>query len=318
MINRYFKQLKTILVGFDILSFIIAFWMANEIRTFQIGAVLDKYTRNEYLVIGFISLIIIIFIFNYIGLYKMEVSYSREAFLVIKAITLSFTIIFGLSFFYRSGTFFTISRLFYSYLAFICLILTLINRGLFRKLIKYLGNIKPIQRNIVVVGCGVVGKTLIDALLMRPSVWRLSGYLDDCDSAGAYKNIHCLGKLSQLSEVVINKRINDVFICIPSAPRQVIKSLIQKCESLNINWRVVPNLYDLPIDIVHFDRLNNLPLVGPRATNIVGVNLLVKRIFDFIFSSLMIALVAPLMIVIAIAIKLSSPGPVLFRQVREN
>jgi exopolysaccharide biosynthesis polyprenyl glycosylphosphotransferase len=168
----------------------------------------------------------------------------------------------------------------------------------------------------LIVGCGVIGKTLIDELLLRPSVWRLAGYLDDHDDAGAYRNIPYLGKLDQLEKIVTIESITDIFIGIPSASRDIIKNLIRKCEFLNINWRVVPNLYDLPLVDVHFDRLDNLPLVGPKSTNIIGINYLTKRIFDFIMSSLMIILTWPLMAIIPIAIKLTSPGPVLFRQVR--
>jgi exopolysaccharide biosynthesis polyprenyl glycosylphosphotransferase len=311
MINRYFKQLKIILLCFDIASFILAFLLTNHMKP-----IWDPETRVEYFVIAVISIAVILYVFNNLGLYKIESNFIRESLIVIKGTVISFFVIFGLSFFYRSTHFFTISRLFFGYLVIIFLILTLINRWFFRKLMKSFGRIKPIQRNTLVVGCGEVGRTLIDALLMRPSVWRLAGFVDDNDNTKVYRAIPFLGSLRQLSEIIVQEDIADVFICMQSASREKIRSFIQKCDSLNVNWRVVPNLYGLPMDGVHFDRLHTVPLVGPKITNIVGINLLIKRTFDFVLSSLMIALTAPLMVAIAIAIKLTSPGPVLFRQER--
>jgi len=311
MLNSYFKQLKIILLGFDISSFIFAFWAANYIK-----GVWDPNTRTEYFILLLISIAVIIYVFNKLGLYKMESNIIHELFIVIKGIVIAFLVLFGLSFFYRSIHFFTISRLFFAYLAIIFLILTVINRWLFRILMKSFGRIKPIQRNTLVVGCGEVGQTLIDSLLMRPSVWRLAGFVDDNDNIKVYGTIPFLGKLPQLSEIINQEDIADVFICMQSASREIIRDLIQQCDALNVNWRVVPNLYGLPMEGVHFDKVHTVPLVGPASTNIVGINLLIKRTFDFVLSSLMIAMVAPIMVAIAAAIKLSSPGPVLFRQER--
>jgi exopolysaccharide biosynthesis polyprenyl glycosylphosphotransferase len=308
MIERYFHQLKIILLGFDILSFILAFFIANQIKNVWIGDL-----RDEYLHAMLIGIIVVIFIFYHIGLYKLSGHFLHESFLVIKGTAIAFLILLALSFFYRS---FTFSRLFFIYFSLFFLITTLMNRAIFRRLIKTLGSIKPIQRNTLIVGCGVIGKTLIDSLLARPSVWCLAGYLDDYDCTGTYEGIPCLGNLSQLEEVLSQRGITDVFIAIPSASRDLIKGLISKCESLNVNWRAVPDLYNLHVDNVHLDRLDTMPLVGAKATNIIGINQLIKRIFDLVLSSLMIISAAPLMPIIAIAIKLSSPGPVLFRQER--
>jgi exopolysaccharide biosynthesis polyprenyl glycosylphosphotransferase len=308
MIDRYFRQLKIILLGFDISSFVIAFFVANLIHPVWISG--QQYI---YLEAAFISLLIVLYVFQNYGLYRIPISFMRECFIIIKAIAIAFVIIAGLSFFYR---YFSFSRLFYSYFVIIFLIFTLINRWVFRKLSVSVGNIKPIRRNTLIVGCGVGGTTLINALRSRPSVWQLTGYLDDHSSNGSYQKIPYLGRLSQLEEIVTNKEITDVFIAIPSAPRSLIQGLISKCESFNLNWRVIPNLYDLSMDDVHIDRLDDLPLVGPKTTNIIGINQLIKRSFDFAFSSLALIFVSPFMAVTAVTIKFTSPGPVLFRQTR--
>lgn len=308
MIDKYFRQLKILLLGFDLLSFIIAFFLVDKALK-----VLIMNQRDAYVIIALFTLIVIIFVFHYFDLYKMTSSFLQETIILTKGVITAFLVILGLSFFYRG---FSFSRLFFVYLGIFFLLIALINRRFFREVIKLFGNIKPIQRNTLIVGCGVIGKTLIDELLLRPSVWRLAGYLDDHDDAGIYRTIPYLGKLDQLEEIVTQESITDIFVGIPSASREIIKNLIRKCEALNINWRVVPNLYDLPLVAVHFDRLDNLPLVGPKSTNIIGINYLSKRVFDFIMSSLMIFASWPIMAIIALAIKFTSTGPVLFRQER--
>jgi exopolysaccharide biosynthesis polyprenyl glycosylphosphotransferase len=308
MIERYFRQLKIILLLFDISSFFIAFFLANNIK-----GVLNSVSHDHYWNALFIGILFVTYIYYHIGLYNLDTDFVREFFLVVKGTVIAFSMLLALSFFYRS---FTFSRSFFIYFCTFFPVAILINRRIFRLLVQTLGNIRPIQRNTLIIGCGVIGKTLIDTLLSRPSVWHLAGYLDDHYLTGSYKDVSCLGNLSQLGEVVPQKSITDVFIAIPSASRGVIKGLISKCESLNISWRVVPSLYDLHVDNIHLDRLDTLPLVGPKATNIIGINQLIKRIFDFFFSSLIIMCAAPIMGVVAISIKLTSSGPILFRQVR--
>jgi exopolysaccharide biosynthesis polyprenyl glycosylphosphotransferase len=308
MIDKYFTQLKIILLGFDVFSFALAFFLANRVQV-----VWTVSRRKDYFLAAIVSIVVILYVFRYLGLYKMKNSFLQESLRVTKGTGIAFFIILGLSFFYR---YYAFSRLFFIYLAIFFLIISLINRGLFRRLIKFFGNIKPIQRITLIVGCGVTGKTLIDDLLLRPSVWRVAGFLDDDAAAGAYRDIPSLGPLSRLGETIAKDGITDVVIAIPSAPREVIKGLIANCDALNVNWRVVPNLYDLPLDDVHIDRLENLPLVGSKTTNIIGINQLIKRVFDLLLSSLIIAITLPFMAVIAIAIRLTSPGPALFRQER--
>jgi exopolysaccharide biosynthesis polyprenyl glycosylphosphotransferase len=78
----------------------------------------------------------------------------------------------------------------------------------------------------------------------------------------------------------------------------------------------VPDLFQLSLTQVDIDDLNGVPLIGTKSVSIKGWNLAVKRAIDVILSGLSLALLSPLMLIIAVLVKLESPGPAVFRQTR--
>jgi exopolysaccharide biosynthesis polyprenyl glycosylphosphotransferase len=78
----------------------------------------------------------------------------------------------------------------------------------------------------------------------------------------------------------------------------------------------VPDLYDVMLERMSVDHVGGLPLLGLRGSNIVGFNWALKRAFDVAVAALTLAVISPLFVLIAIAIKLTSRGPILYRQLR--
>ncbi len=92
--------------------------------------------------------------------------------------------------------------------------------------------------------------------------------------------------------------------------------MLRTCDQSAVRAQVVPDLFQLTKNQVYVEELNGIPLISTRDVSIQGWNLLVKRVFDLVFSLVGGILALPLCLLIAIAIKLDSPGPVLFKQTR--
>jgi exopolysaccharide biosynthesis polyprenyl glycosylphosphotransferase len=92
--------------------------------------------------------------------------------------------------------------------------------------------------------------------------------------------------------------------------------IIDHCATHAVEFRLVPDFYELSLDRVDVAYLHGVPLIGLREPSLSGVNRLLKRATDLAFASLVLAVLSPLLMLVAIAIKLDSPGPVLFRQLR--
>ncbi|MDQ7780021.1 MAG: sugar transferase, partial [Planctomycetota bacterium] len=128
--------------------------------------------------------------------------------------------------------------------------------------------------------------------------------------------LRLLGDVSGLKEIVSSRELDEVWIVMPNAPRQRLAAIVDQCLQLRISWRMVPDVYEMMFDWVKLDSIGGVPLLGVRVSNIVGLNALVKRVFDAVFGLVFLAIAAVPMLVISLLIKLTSPGPVLFMQKR--
>ncbi|MBI3272913.1 MAG: sugar transferase [Planctomycetes bacterium] len=125
-----------------------------------------------------------------------------------------------------------------------------------------------------------------------------------------------LGSADRLAVLIREHALDEVWIAMPSAERAVIKGLLDVCLEMRISWKIVPDLYAILVDWLKLDSLGGVPLLGMRRSNITGVNVLLKRLMDLALASVLLVLFGPLMLVVALLIKLTSPGPVLFKQKR--
>jgi exopolysaccharide biosynthesis polyprenyl glycosylphosphotransferase len=144
------------------------------------------------------------------------------------------------------------------------------------------------------------------------------GFLDDNPAKG-FTNIgpyRALGPVDNLAQVLENATVDDVIICLPWQSHRMIQRLLRTCEQSNVRAQVVPDLFQLTKNQVVVEELNGIPLVSTRDVSIQGWNFVIKRAFDLVASVVGGIVSLPLCALIAVAIKIDSPGPVLFTQMR--
>jgi exopolysaccharide biosynthesis polyprenyl glycosylphosphotransferase len=105
-------------------------------------------------------------------------------------------------------------------------------------------------------------------------------------------------------------------VALPWSNHQRILDILELCERLGVRARTVPDLFQLSLNRVDVEDLGGVPVIGLKAASIKGANLLVKRAMDVAIGCAMLLVAAPIMALVALAIKLDSPGPVIFRQRR--
>jgi exopolysaccharide biosynthesis polyprenyl glycosylphosphotransferase len=110
--------------------------------------------------------------------------------------------------------------------------------------------------------------------------------------------------------------VDEVLNAMPSASRDSVLEVLAECIRSRTKWKLVPDLYDLVLERLHIDDVGGVPLIGLRGNSIVGFNWAMKRAFDLAFAAAVLFLLSPVFVLIALAVKLTSQGPVLFRQVR--
>jgi exopolysaccharide biosynthesis polyprenyl glycosylphosphotransferase len=155
-------------------------------------------------------------------------------------------------------------------------------------------------------------------LLDEPAYYTVVGFIDDhpYGSSDAGNGARVLGNAEDLGEIVQVHDIDEILLAVADASIERQQELIGACMEIGVRWRLVPNLAGLLHERVEIDSVGGLPVVGLRGSRVVGYNWTLKRTFDVIVAAASGLLLAVPMIAIALAVKLNSPGPVLYRQTR--
>ena len=249
------------------------------------------------------------------GLYRPLPSPRREAIQILKVATVATMAVVAVSFFYRGYSYSRASVLIFYVLSIPILLGT-------RRLHRYVGGRlragPEAGRRVVIIGFGRIGRQLGRALLDDPAYYTLVGFLDDDPdrSSGDLQGVRVLGNTGDLRQVVEAHGIDEIIVAVPSASTERLQDLIGTCMEIGVRWRMVPNLADLLYERIELDSVGGLPVIGLRGSRVVGYNWTLKRAFDILVAAAAGLLLSPLMLAIALIIKLKSPGPVLYRQTR--
>ncbi len=177
------------------------------------------------------------------------------------------------------------------------------------------------RRSSIVIGGGPLGVKVAKALQSQGLLSHdFKGYFDDRqdDRLEEDARMHRLGSLRQVAAYIFAHGINEVYITLPLGSQPRIIQLLEEVQGTTASIYFVPDVFGISIVQGRLSDMNGLPVVGLCETPFTGINSLVKRVSDIVLSSLILILIAPVMLVIAAAVKLTSPGPVIFKQRRNG
>jgi lipopolysaccharide/colanic/teichoic acid biosynthesis glycosyltransferase len=125
-----------------------------------------------------------------------------------------------------------------------------------------------------------------------------------------------LGGLRDVPRLAQDYEVQEIVFALPPEGQSVLRSLVLDLQTVPANLRLVPDVFDLVFIRASVEEFEGIPLIGLREPAIDGLDRLVKRLFDLTLSGLLVLVLSPLMLAVALLIKLDTPGPVLFRQRR--
>ena len=175
-----------------------------------------------------------------------------------------------------------------------------------------------LQKVAVIAGANQLGRRLAEQLHDPMLGIRVAGYFDD-RGAGRLQNLAAeqnLGALPQLADYARAQRIDVIYIALPMASQPRILRLLEDLRDTTASIYFVPDIFVSDLIQARVDSLGGLPVVAVCESPFYGFNGLVKRVSDIVLSLFILAVISPLMLAIAIGVKLSSPGPILFKQRR--
>ncbi len=125
-----------------------------------------------------------------------------------------------------------------------------------------------------------------------------------------------LGEMSDVAAYCKDNKIDHVYIALPMASQPRILQLLDDLRDTTVSIYFLPDLFLYDMIQARIDSINGVPVVGVCESPFIGVNGIIKRISDILLSSIILILISPVLLALAIGVKLSSPGPVLFKQYR--
>lgn len=172
------------------------------------------------------------------------------------------------------------------------------------------------QRHIVIVGAEGLGEELTRRLLASPWIGlQVAGFFNA--GTGAPKpGVPVLGGLLDVADYVARERVDQVWIALPLKDQDKVESLLHALRHSLVDIRFVPDIFGFRLLNHSVTEVAGFPVMNLSATPMVGVNRLVKALEDRLLALLILLLISPLLLLIALGVKLSSPGPVLFKQKR--
>ncbi|MBC7700053.1 undecaprenyl-phosphate glucose phosphotransferase [Aquabacterium sp.] len=190
-----------------------------------------------------------------------------------------------------------------------------------KAILKHRASLPNARRRAIVVGAGPLGGKVARALQSNlDQGTEFVGYFDDrTDSRVLSEAVSMrLGGLRDVANYVYAHSIHEVYITLPLGSQPRIVELLEAVQGTTASLYFVPDVFGISIIQGRLQDMNGVPVVGICETPFTGTNELVKRVSDIILGSIIVVLISPILLGLAIAVKLSSPGPAIFRQKRNG
>jgi putative colanic acid biosysnthesis UDP-glucose lipid carrier transferase len=187
-----------------------------------------------------------------------------------------------------------------------------------RHLLLHVGVNHMEERRAVIIGANRLGFLLEERIAHQPLLRiKLLGFFEDRESGDrARRSDSLLGQVADVPEFVRICGVNVVYITLPVSPHPRILQLLDGLRDTVASVYFVPDLHALNIIQARVDVVHGMPMFSVYESPFFGVRSLAKRVSDIVLSTVMLIFATPVLLAVAIGVRRSSPGPILFRQRR--
>lgn len=298
-------------------SYIIA-WLLKFVSPFFEDSV--RSLSFEWYMLALIPLIPTYLILYYaFGLYTPKRVQGRrlEFSNVVKANTVGMLLFIGILFVVLKEINFSRSMLFLFY--FLNIFLDETVRMIIRYILRDIRKKGLNQKHILLVGYSRAAEEYIDRILQNPQWgYNVRGILDDNVKAGTtYKGIKVLGRIANLMVILPENRLDEIAITLGLSEYYRLEEIVALCEKSGVHTKFIPDYNNIIPTKPYTEDLLGLPVINIRYVPLTNTfNMVVKRLMDIGGSIFAIILFSPVMLLAAVLVKLTSPGPLIYKQER--
>ena len=311
--HQLFFNLVQILLDAGTLTFAYA---VAVILKLQLGAFTFTVTQYFYNSVWMVTLGITVYYLMDAYSPMRSRSFDKEVKILTKAHAAAIVAIFSTQFLLNDHQY---SRMISLVFAFFGLFLVLLQRFCVRRSLRYLRKNGYNLKHLLIIGSGPLGSEFARRVDTHSDFgYHIVGFLDD--ETGQPHNVanKMLGGCNLLPTILESHTIDEVVVALPINSYNRYRGIVETCEKAGVRTRIIPDYYQfLPSGTPHIEEFDGMPLISIRKIPLDNpFRRFTKRTFDIGVSLAAIFVTFPIMVWIAIVIKLTSPGPLLFRQKR--
>lgn len=318
--NKYWRT--ALLIVLDVLlihlGFVLAYWIRYDLQwplpvADSNYVPFDEYVSTE---IVFVVLLVAVYVAHKVYVHSRGRSWIEEMATVFSGTMSGTMLMIVITYFFPELSY---SRGFFPLAAMTILTLLTLGRIVKRVVLNQLRRRGVGIKQVLVVGAGEVGRTVMRTIVARPELgYRVAGFVDDDPTKGETDmgRIKALGNLDNITEIICAYGMDVVIITLPWNYHRKILRIVRQCERHNVQSYIVPDLFQITINQVGIEHLGEVPMIGLREEAIGRGWRIVKRAFDIVVALCIVVLGAPIWLLISLAIVLDSSGPVIFKQTR--
>ncbi len=319
--SRVRNLFAVLLVLLDTLAIVLSFALAYQLRRFIPAPPENLGSYLSYTPLLVLQVFSILSVFFFYRLYHLGRAVSRvdQFYSVFGGVSIGTMMAIAIaSFTFKNNVFeldYPRAMLIYSWI----LDIVLVNLGrLFHQWLRSIVQERGQGRDrVLVVGTGQVAQMIVQKIQLSPYlgyeiVGLVNGDADTDEALGA----PVLGTAEALPDLIAEHEIDEVIVALPEANHQDLIRIISLCERNRTAVKVYPDLFQIMASQISIDDLGGLPLISVRDVALRGWKLTLKRALDLVGSAAGLVLLSPLMLLVAVLIKLESRGPVFFVQER--
>jgi len=320
MIKSRQKFLNTVFLLIDcfviMLSLVLAWYI--RFKTSMFGASGWHLSFGTYMQPLVAIIPLFIFLYDSMGLYSPHRvrRISQEVVTIFKANAAGLIILVNILFIIKQVHY---SRLVLILFAIFSVVLSTIERVTLRVILRKMRANGFNLKHMLVIGAGELGVSFAHKIVQNKQLgYNIIGFLDDEKKLG-YKilNARVMGSIDELDKIVRENDLDEVIIAIPLKEYEKLHDIIKACEKLGVKAQIIPDYYKYLPARPYVDQLDDMTLINIRYIPLDDAfNKLIKRVMDILIALAGIIIISPFMIITAFLIKLTSPGPIIFKQTR--
>ena len=310
----------------DILITVVAFILAYFMKLYFLPpAIVGLTVAPNYYIVLLMIIIVWYMVFNLSGVYH---SYRKRSYKQIlrnmaRAVLIAMLFLLLLMYVFKLTD---VSRILLGLFFFLNIGMLALSKGLTYRFLKRYRNKGFNARNILIIGSRKRAMDVIDSVVADPaSGFTILGCLEnDMSHVGnSVKNgVEVIGTIDNLDQFLKEQVVDELIFAMPLKHVELAAHQILMAKAMGVSIHIIPNLelhhlfHDPKVAGIRFESFFGIPAMIPSTNPPQGDTLLVKHLFDIAFSAVAILLFSPVMAIIAVAIKIASPGPALFKQER--